>query len=84
MSQSNVVGLDAHAESITAAILEDDSHEAHVMTLSSDLMNVRKVFRRLAKKGPVRACYETSGAGFVLQRPLTTSREERTDRRILV
>jgi len=33
-------------------------------------MNVRRLFRRLSKKGPVRACYEASGAGFVLHRVL--------------
>jgi len=71
MNQSIVVGLDVHAESITAAILDGDSQEAQVMTLSGDLMKVRKLFRRLAEKGPVRACYEASGAGFVLQRVLT-------------
>lgn len=30
-------------------------------------MKVHRLFRRLAKKGPVRACYEASRAGFVLQ-----------------
>ena len=71
MSQTIVVGLDVHAESITAAILEGDHQEAEVMTLPSDLMKVGRLFRRLAEKGTVRACYEASGAGFVLQRTLT-------------
>jgi transposase len=34
-------------------------------------MQTRRLFRRLSKKGPVRACYEASGAGFVLHRVLT-------------
>lgn len=71
MSETIVVGLDVHAESITAAILEGDHQEAEVITLSSDLMKVRRLFRRLAEKGTVRACYEASGAGFILQRTLT-------------
>jgi transposase len=71
MNQTIVVGLDVHAESITAAILDGDSQEAQVMTLSSDLMKVRRLFRSLAEKGPVRSCYEASGAGFVLQRVLS-------------
>ena len=71
MSQTIVVGLDVHAESITAAVLEGDHQEAEVMTLSSDLMKVRRLFRQLSEKGTVRACYEASGAGFVLQRTLT-------------
>jgi transposase len=33
-------------------------------------MKVRRLFRRLANRGPVRSCYEASGAGFVLQRVL--------------
>ncbi|MDH3214889.1 MAG: transposase [Candidatus Krumholzibacteria bacterium] len=65
------VGLDVHLDSITAAILEDDAQQPEVVTLSGDLMKVRRLFRRLSKKGPVRACYEASGSGFVLQRVLS-------------
>jgi len=71
MDHVTYVGLDVHANSITAAILPDESQHAEVVELSSDLMKVRRLFRRLADKGPVRACYEASGAGFVLQRVLT-------------
>lgn len=69
MSNITFVGLDVHADSITAAILPSEGNE-EMMTLSSDLMKVRRLFRRLAEKAPVRACYEASGAGFVLQRVL--------------
>ncbi len=71
MVQEIVVGLDVHAESITAAVLRGTSDQPEVITLSSDLMKVRRLFRRLADQGPVRSCYEASGAGFVLQRVLT-------------
>jgi len=71
MVQNIVVGLDVHAESITAAILEGDSQIPEVVTLPGDLMKVRQLFRRLTQKAPVRACYEASGAGFVLHRVLT-------------
>jgi len=70
MSQSIWIGLDVHADSITAAILPDDATDAEVVRLSGDLMQVRRLFRRLEKKGRPRACYEASGAGFVLQRVL--------------
>ena len=70
MNQCTWVGLDVHAESITAAILEGDREEAEVIRLSGDLMKVRRLFRRLAKRGTVRSCYEASGAGFVLHRVL--------------
>ncbi len=71
MSERIWVGLDVHVKSITAAILEEDRSEVEVIKLSGDLMKVRRLFRRLAKRGAVRACYEGSGAGFVLQRVLS-------------
>jgi hypothetical protein len=70
MISDTVVGLDVHADSITAAILRPGSEQPEVMKLSSDLMKVRRLFRRLSGHGPVRSCYEASGAGFVLQRVL--------------
>ena len=71
MTHDTVVGLDVHAQSITAAILQGSSDQPEVITLPADLMKVRRLFRRLAENGPVRSCYEASGAGFVLQRVLT-------------
>lgn len=70
MNQCIYVGLDVHLESITAAILESDVQKPQVVKLSGDLNQTRRLFRRLATKGPVRSCYEASGAGFVLQRVL--------------
>lgn len=66
------VGLDVHKDSITAAILEGDSAEPEVLRLPTDVMAVRRLFRRLAERGTVRACYEASSAGYVLQRQLTS------------
>ena len=71
MSKYIWVGLDVHLDSITAAILEGDIQEPEVVKLSGDLMKVRKLFRRVSEKAPVRACYEASGSGFVLQRVLS-------------
>ncbi|MCK4413807.1 MAG: IS110 family transposase [Candidatus Eisenbacteria sp.] len=70
MKESTWVGLDVHAQSITAAILEGDREQPEVIKLSGDLMKVRRLFRRLSQRAPVRACYEASGAGFVLHRVL--------------
>ena len=64
------VGLDVHLDSITAAILGRDGEQPEAVRLPGDLMKVRRLFRRLSAKGPVRACYEASGAGFVVQRVL--------------
>lgn len=71
MDQNIYVGLDVHANSITAAVLSGNNKDAEIINLSSDLMKIRRLFRRLSEKGQVRACYEASGAGFVLQRSLT-------------
>jgi transposase len=71
MDPVTYVGLDVHAQSITAAILHADSQAPEVVKLSGDLMQIRRLFRRIADQGPVRACYEASGAGFVLQRVLS-------------
>ena len=71
MNKYTWIGLDVHKESITAAILDGDSHDPDVIKTSGDLTKVRRLFRRLSKKGPIRACYEASGAGFVLHRALT-------------
>jgi len=70
MTQSIWIGLDVHAESTTAAILVGDSKDAEIVTLPGDLTKIRRLFRRLEKQGAPRACYEASGAGFVLQRAL--------------
>jgi len=70
MDQSTWVGLDVHQDSITAAILREGSATPEVVRLSGDLMKVRRLFRRLSAEGPVRSCYEASGAGFVLHRVL--------------
>jgi transposase len=64
------VGLDVHKNSTTAAILEDDAREGDVVRLSADLNELRRLFRRLATQGSVRACYEASAVGFVVQRVL--------------
>jgi transposase len=71
MIQETIVGLDVHADSITAAILPSESDTPEVVKLSGDLMQIRRLFSRLSSEGPVRSCYEGSGAGFVLQRLLT-------------
>ena len=64
------VGLDVHQASITAAILYGDNPDPEIVRLPGDLNPTRRLFRRLAENGVPRACYEASGAGYVLQRAL--------------
>lgn len=71
MSESTIwVAMDVHKDSVTAAIIEADEPRVEVVRLSSDLNRIRRFFRKLANRGPVRACYEASGAGYVIQRRL--------------
>lgn len=65
------VGLDVHKDSITAAVFMDQSSEPRsVDRLPTDFRKLRRYFERLRKEGPVYACYEASGAGYVLHRML--------------
>jgi len=66
------IAMDVHKDFVTVAILKGDQPEVEVVQLSSDLNRIRRFFRKLAKRGPIRACYEASGAGYVLQRRLQT------------
>lgn len=66
------VGLDVHKESITAAVFRNrDPEPIRVDRLLYDIHKLRRYFQRLQAEGAVRACYEASGAGYVLQRSLT-------------
>lgn len=65
------VGLDVHKDSVTAAVFRGlDPEPLRVDRLPYDLKKLRRYFQRLQAEGEVRACYEASGAGYVLQRSL--------------
>ena len=65
------LGLDVHKESITVAVLPAGSPSpTRVEKHSSDLVKLRRFCDRLSREGELRACYEASGAGYVLQRAM--------------
>lgn len=65
------VGLDVHKDSVTTAVFRNrDPEPIRVDRLPYDLKKLRRYFQRLQAEGAVRACYEASGAGYVLQRAL--------------
>lgn len=65
------VGLDVHKDSVTIAVFRDREPEPlRVDRLPYDHKKIRRYFERLSAEGSVRACYEASGAGYVLQRAL--------------
>jgi transposase len=65
------VGLDVHKDTVTAAVFRNrDPEPLHVDRLPYDHRKIRRYVQRLQAQGTVRACYEASGAGYVLQRSL--------------
>ncbi len=60
------LGLDAHKESVTIAVLlSDEAAPTHVDKLAYDLKKLRQYFDRLGPAATRRACCEKSGAGYV-------------------
>jgi transposase len=65
------LGMDVHKESITIAVLPADAKApTRLDRLPNDLAKLKKWLDRVARDGEVRACYEASGAGYVLHRAL--------------
>jgi len=63
------LGMDVHKDSITLAVLPDGAPApTRVDRLPNDLGKLRRYCERLAEQGELRACYEASGAGYVLHR----------------
>ena len=73
MSSSIIhVGMDVHKVTIMVAIFIDDAPKPEIVQqLPNDLGKLRRFFGRWTQRGEVRACYEASGAGYVLHRELT-------------
>ena len=66
------LGLDVHKDSVTVAVFGSSGSEPRLLEkLPYDLHKIRRFLQRLSKNGEqIRACYEASGAGYVLQRRL--------------
>ena len=65
------LGLDVHKESITIAVLPAGAKTpSRVDRLPNDLPKLKRWLERVARDGEIRACYEASGAGYVLHRAL--------------
>src|SRR6266550_2450057 len=65
------LGMDVHKESITIAALPSDAKTpTRVDRLPNDLVKLKRWLERAASQGELRACYETSGAGYVLHRAM--------------
>jgi transposase len=65
------LGMDVHKESITIAVLPDEAKgPTRVDRVPNDLPKLKRWLERVARGGELRACYEASGAGYVLHRAL--------------
>jgi len=65
------LGLDVHKDSVTIAVLPADAPTpTRIDKYPNDFAKLRRVFERHAKDGELRACYEASGAGYVLHRAM--------------
>ena len=65
------LGLDVHKESVTVAVLPGGAAKpTRIDRYPNDFAKLRKVFARIAQDGEIRACYEASGAGYVLHRAM--------------
>jgi transposase len=63
--------MDVHKESLTIAVLPASAPApTRVERLPNDLPKLKRWLERIARAGEVRACYEASGAGYVLHRAL--------------
>jgi transposase len=66
------VGLDVHRDTIAVAVVPAVGPVELVTELRHHLPKVRTFFENLLAAGPVRACYEAGGCGYVLQRALAS------------
>lgn len=65
------LGMDVHKDSITIAVLSEHAKApTRLERLPNELPKLKRWFDRAAKDGELRACYEASGAGYVLHRAL--------------
>jgi len=66
------LGMDVHKDSITIAVLPGAAKTpTRLEKLPNDLPKLQRWFARVARDGEMRACYEASGAGYVLHRART-------------
>jgi putative transcriptional regulator len=69
------LGMDVHKDSITIAVLPEGAKApSRLDRLSNDLPKLKKWIDRVARDGEIHACYEASGAGYVLHRALLERR----------
>src|SRR6185312_13178581 len=66
VSRMRYVGLDVHAETITAAVADADGAVHEVGTIANEPAALRKVMRKLGPAEALRVCYEAGPTGYVV------------------
>jgi transposase len=66
------IGMDVHKDSVMLAVYVGTAKQPEVVEqLPNDLRKLKRFFDRWSRRGELRACYEASGAGYVLHREIT-------------
>jgi len=65
------VALDDSKRKIVAGILRPAAQEPELREIANDPRQIRRLFERLQREGPVAACYEAGVSGYDLYRQLT-------------
>lgn len=65
------VGLDVHAETITAAVAEPDGSGRELGTIANRAEAIRKFVAKLGDRARLRVCYEAGPTGYALYWQLT-------------
>lgn len=65
------LGLDVHKDSIAAGVLGERGGTPRIELIRPDAEAVRRLIKKLADPGSVRACYEAGPTGYELHRLLT-------------
>lgn len=65
------LGMDVHKDSITIAVLPAGAKDpTRLDRIANELPKLKRYLDRLARDGTLQACYEASGAGYVLERAM--------------
>src|SRR2546429_9865058 len=65
------VALDDSKRKIVVGILRSGDTQPELREIANDARQIRRLFERLKREGPVAACYEAGVSGYDLHRQIT-------------
>ena len=67
MKESNLyLGLDVHAESIAAVVVEEDGRERNLGSMANSRSSIQKLLKKVGPREQIRAVYEAGPTGYAL------------------